>query len=219
MPKGVRVRVSLGPPKLENIVKTYPSIPKQIIAGQPAYVFDKLDGSNIRIEWSKKNGFHKFGTRKRLLDPNEDILGTAYQLIEQFDTLPSIFLKNQWQNVTAYFELHGENSFAGNHDPQDDHRLTLIDVNVYKRGFVPPKEFAKLFADVDSARLLYHGNVNQPFVDEVRNGELQGMTFEGVVCKYLHKKLHKMFKVKSRAWLERLKTKCGDDEELFNKLA
>jgi hypothetical protein len=181
-------------------------------------VFDKLDGSNIRVEWSKKNGFHKFGTRKRLLDPNEDILGQSYQLIEQFDALPRIFLKNQWQSITAYFEFHGENSFAGSHEPDDNHRLTLIDVNVYKRGFVPPKEFAKLFADVDSARLLYHGNVNQPLIDEVRSGELQGMTFEGVVCKYLHKKQHKMFKVKNQSWIDQLKHKCGEDEKLFEQL-
>lgn len=27
------------------------------------YAFDKLDGSNIRFEWSRKRGFYKFGTR------------------------------------------------------------------------------------------------------------------------------------------------------------
>jgi hypothetical protein len=43
-------------------MKTYPSISRDIV-GQPIYAFDKLDGSNIRAEWSKKNGFHKFGSR------------------------------------------------------------------------------------------------------------------------------------------------------------
>ena len=199
-------------------MKTYPSIPKEIQSG-PAYVFDKLDGSNIRVEWSKKKGFHKFGARTRLLGPEEEILGKAYTLIEDFEDLPRIFTKNKWQDVTLFFELHGENSFAGWHDPEDDHQLTLIDVNVYKKGMLPPRDFVKLFANVNSAQLLDYGNINHPFVEEVQSGELEGMTFEGVVCKYVHKNLPKMFKIKNRAWIRRLKEKCGDDVALFDKLS
>ena len=202
-------------------MKTYPSIPKiptrkSVSVGQPVYVFDKIDGSNIRVEWSKKKGFHKFGTRKRLLGQDEEMLGKAYQLLDQ--ELEKVFIKNQWQDITAYFELHGPNSFAGCHNPNDNHRLTLIDVNVYKRGFIPPKEFYKMFRGFDVAELLYCGKVNVPFIEVVENGELEGMTFEGVVCKYNVKKVHKMFKLKNKAWIKRLKEFCAGDEEMFNKL-
>jgi len=44
-------------------MKSYPSIPGKHTNGIPLTVFDKLDGSNIRAEWSKKRGFYKFGTR------------------------------------------------------------------------------------------------------------------------------------------------------------
>jgi hypothetical protein len=200
-------------------MKTYPSIPKDIPYGQPIYAFDKLDGSNIRVEWSKKKGFHKFGTRKRLLGSDEDILGKAYTLIEDFDRLSNIFTKQRWQDVTLFFELHGDNSFAGWHDPSDDHELTLLDVSVYKKGMLPPKEFVKLFEDkVRTAPLLYAGNASHPFVEDVQNGTLEGMTYEGVVCKYLLKNVHKMFKVKNQKWIDRLKDKCGDDVKLFEQL-
>lgn len=203
-------------------MKKYPSIPKiperkSTSVDQPVYVFDKLDGSNIRVEWSKKKGFHKFGTRKRLLDPNDEMLGKACRLVDE--NLADVFIKNQWQDITAYFEYHGENSFAGRHNLNDNHRLTLIDVNVYKRGFVSPKEFYKQFRGFDVAELLYHGTIDQLFIDVVENGELEGMTFEGVVCKYSQKKVHKMFKLKNRAWLKKLREFCGDDQEMFNRLS
>ena len=199
-------------------MKTYPSISKEI---QPlaVYAFDKLDGSNIRVEWSKKKGFHKFGSRKRLLGPDEEILGKAYDLIQDFTGLEHVFAKNKWQDVTLFFELFGQNSFAGWHDPNDDHSLSLIDVNVYKKGFLPPKDFAKMFRDFQTAELLYSGNANQPFVQSVQDGSLEGMTFEGVVCKYVRKNQIKMFKVKNRQWIHRLKEKCDGDVVLFDKLS
>lgn len=203
-------------------MKTYPSIPKILTrkveaVEQPVWVFDKLDGSNIRVEWSRKKGFHKFGTRKRLLDPNDEMLGKACTLVDE--RLADVFIKQQWQNVTAYFEYHGENSFAGRHNPNDDHRLTLIDVNVYKRGFVSPRDFIYMFEDFDTATLLWNGGASQFLIDLVESGEMEDMTFEGVVCKYMHKKVHKMFKIKNQAWLEKLRNFCGDDQEMFNKLS
>jgi hypothetical protein len=60
-------------------MKSYPSIPKKV-SEDPVYLFDKLDGSNIRAEWTKKNGFAKFGTRNRLMSPEEPF-GKAIPLI------------------------------------------------------------------------------------------------------------------------------------------
>ena len=46
-------------------MKQYPSIPglKELekLKGRKIYVFDKIDGSNIRAEWNPKKGFYKFG--------------------------------------------------------------------------------------------------------------------------------------------------------------
>lgn len=38
-------------------MQQYPSINKEVIKDLDYYVFDKLDGSNIRVEFSLKKGF------------------------------------------------------------------------------------------------------------------------------------------------------------------
>lgn len=52
-------------------MKQYPSIPSGIIKNKSFFCFQKIDGSNIRVEWTKKNGLYKFGTRRRLLDETD----------------------------------------------------------------------------------------------------------------------------------------------------
>ena len=74
---------------------------------------------------------------------------------------------------------------------------------------------------MDIPKLLYYGNANHPFVDSVRDGTLEGMTFEGVVCKmpqYKTPGITDMYKVKSYAWLEKLKKYCEGDENKFKQL-
>lgn len=54
-----------------------------------------------------------------------------------------------------------------------------------------------------------------------RNGSLEGMTFEGVVCKGNNPKRPKhviSFKIKNQAWIDKLKSTYGDDEAKFLKL-
>ena len=202
-------------------MKTYPTISRDIV-GKPVYAFDKLDGSNIRAEWSRKRGFYKFGSRKRLLGPDDPLLGKSIQLIQDKygDDLARIFRKERWQKAVAFFEYHGPKSFAGWHEDDDEHTVTLFDVAADKKGILEPKPFLKIFNSVDTARLLYHGNPNSLFVDQVREGALEGMTFEGVVCKstLVSPGLPLMFKVKNRAWIDKLKTHCGDDDKLFEQL-
>jgi len=201
-------------------MKTYPSIPNSIVTSYPIYAFNKLDGSNIRAEWTAKNGFFKFGTRKRLLGPDERPLGEAIQLIQETvsEDLERVFRKKRWQKVIAFFEFWGDNSFAGNHE-NEPHRATLIDINPHKHGILPPKEFMKLFYGVDCARMLYYGKANSEFVYQVKNGLFTDMGPEGVVCKALVKKEIKMFKIKTYSWLNRLKEYCGDNLTLYNEMA
>lgn len=58
-------------------MKTYPSISTQVDFSLSYCVFDKLDGSNLRAEWSPKRGFYKFGSRTQLLTPDQATLWPA----------------------------------------------------------------------------------------------------------------------------------------------
>lgn len=203
-------------------MEIYPSI-NNIVINAPIFAFDKLDGSNIRAEWTRKNGFAKFGTRRRLLDPQEEVLGEAVGLIldNYAEELERIFRKKRLMKATAFFEFYGANSFAGVHLPDEPHEVRLIEVHHYKEGIISPQEFLKDYASrLPSAQLLYEGKANQQFVDAVHNGELEGMTFEGVVCKGGIDKRNRriMFKVKNRAWLQKLREVYRGDEQTISKL-
>ncbi len=206
-------------------MKTYPTIPAEIRRDMPYYIFDKLDGSNIRAEWSKKRGFHKFGTRKQLLDESylHPFLGESLPLIKNKyeEDISRILIKNKLDRATFFFEFYGENSFAGNHY-EEEHTVTLFDVSVYRVGYLPPSEFLKLFDNLDTAKLLLKSKVNDPLIQQVRDGTLEGMTYEGVVCKAKHPKKGKrpvMFKIKNLEWISKVKAGCKGDEKLFEELS
>lgn len=203
------------------MMKSYPSISTKLERTK-VVMFDKLDGSNIRAEWSKKKGFYKFGSRNRLIDNKHPMLGEAVDIIleKHQERLAAIFSKKKWERVVVFFEFHGESSFAGSHEMNEEHQVTLIDVNVYKRGMVEPLHFIELFEDVGIPKVLYKGVLTEDLVTSVKNGTLEDMTFEGVVCKYHNKKnkIVRMFKIKNRKWIDRLKEKCGGNAALFRRL-
>lgn len=178
-------------------MKKYPTISKEIRSEQ-VYVFDKLDGSNIRVEWSRKRGFYKFGTRKRLMDENDSQFGKAVNLFtEKFsEPLEKVFRDQRQQKAMAFFEFHGPNSFAGFHEDEDEHTVTLLDVS-YQKGLLEPRDF------------------NSELIEAVRNGTMEGMTFEGVVAKgkYERPGLPLMFKIKNQAWLDKVKARYQDRYE------
>jgi hypothetical protein len=204
-------------------MKQYPSITKDIRKDIYIYAFDKLDGSNIRAEWNSKKGFYKFGSRTQLIDSSHKPLGKAIQLIkEKYEIeLAKVFKEQHWQNVLCFFEFHGPNSFAGSHSEKEDQTVTLLDVNVYKQGLMEPAQFIKLFGHLDIPKVLFEGSVNSDLFDKVKQSILDGMTFEGVVCKGSNDKKTKMpimFKIKSNLWIQKLKEHCQGDECLFDKL-
>lgn len=193
-------------------MKLYPSItgsskaPKQF-----CIAFYKYDGSNIRAEWNRKTGWSKFGTRKRLFDESDPDFGSVIPLFRETMAkgLEDIFRKKYRDdhNITVFMEFFGPNSFAGQHDPKDNKRLVLIDVSLYKKGLISPREFIKSFKDVDSAEVIYEGNLNESFIDDVRNGKYP--VFEGVICKGGSGHDLWMCKIKTNSYLKRLK-------EVFN---
>lgn len=204
-------------------MKTYPSIEGKIV-DKDVYAFDKLDGSNIRAEWTRKTkSFVKFGSRKRLLGEDQGKIAVAKEMISDIflDELSKVFNDQRYDKVISFFELYGPNSFAGHHpDDVSEFKVTLIDVAPYKKGILPPKEFTKWFSGIDIPPVLYYGKPSDPFVRSVRRSELEGMTYEGVVCKIQHKigRPHTMFKIKSVAWLLELKEYCDGNEHLYNML-
>lgn len=205
-------------------MKSYPSITKEVRQDIYIYAFDKLDGSNIRAEWNYKKGFYKFGTRNQLTDEKTMPFGRAIPLLkEKYETdLSAVFAEQHWKDALCFFEFHGPSSFAGNHNFEEKMDITLIDVNPFREGILPPTEFIKYFGHLDTAKVLYEGHVNSELFDKVKQSTLEGMTFEGVVCKGANDKKTKMpimFKIKSQAWLDKLKDFCKEDEALFNKLA
>lgn len=207
----------------ETLVKSYPSIQYATECCVPIVAFDKLDGSNVRAEWSRKKAWHKFGTRHRLVDDIDPVFGKVPSLIvAKFgDDLGKALTDAGYERATCFFEFWGPGSFAGMHDPKATQTVTLFDVAPFAKGILEPEQFLKLFGHLDVAKVLYHGEVTADFIESVRAGTLPGMTFEGVVCKGVNDKKTKMpimFKQKSRAWLDKLREHCGNNHEQFNAL-
>jgi len=219
-------------------MKTYPSTKFMngltkgagIPDGNDWYVFDKLDGSNIRVEWSAKRGFYKWGRRYGLLDDsNPWLMPTPVQALLADSYGPGLdveFRRRKYKRVLCFFEFVGANSFSGHHE-HEAHRLVMIDVNLHPKGFMGPADFVSLCEDVgmqegiEFARVLHQGEITQELLDSIRNSTLEGMTFEGAVCKSQGKKVssRRAFKVKASIWLDKLREYCKDDMELFKRLA
>lgn len=203
-------------------MKEYPSIQGTQVYSQDIIAFDKLDGSNIRAEWSKKDLFHKFGKRHGLLDDSNPSLLCAPDLIisKYQEKLSEIFNENRWLKTICYFELFGPNSFAGYHDGKDMD-IVLIDVSVHPKGFLSPQQFVKLFnGKVHIPNIVHRGKWNKELAEMVNKGEMEGVTFEGVVCKGAEISPGRplMFKVKNQAWYSKLRERCNGNEKLFQEL-
>jgi len=205
----------------EDTIKPYPSIPGSSQAPKkPCIAFRKYDGSNLRFEWSPKQGWHKFGTRKRLFDETDDVFGPSIPVFH--NTLAEPLLKivkdnKKWRNarrITAYAEYVGPHSFAGLHDiePVNPMELVLFDVNIHQQGFVSPRDFVNNFSgEVRSAEVVYEGNLNADFISSVKLGEYNagdGIE-EGVVCKGGSGHSLWMAKIKTDAYIAKLKEVFG----------
>ncbi len=179
-----------------------------------ADVFDKVDGSNLRFEWSKKQGWYKFGTRTRLFDTSDPVFGSAISIWTKdwAEEMAKIAKDNRWESVIAYAEFHGPNSLGGLHDPKDEHELTLFDVAPYKKGLLGPKEFLKLFGHLAIPTYLGKINWTRDFVAKVRAGEVAGITEEGVVGKTGSGHDLYMAKAKTQVWVDKILARYGAEE-------
>ena len=201
------------------------------IIGSPIIAFDKLDGSNIRVEWSKKRAFYKYGTRTQMLDKTNPNFGKSIDIFEQkyFDNLHKFFsTEKEYRNllsITAYLEYVGPNSFAGFHEPTDTMDLVLLDVWRHGKGWVEPNPFVKQFSQFGIPKVIYQGNLNHQLVQDIKN-DVYNLK-EGVVAKGLldTKRVDKrvwMVKIKANHWYERLKERYGQkalEEDLNGDLS
>lgn len=194
-------------------MKTYPSIPKGTGGEGVLHTFDKIDGSNLRFEWTKKRGWFKFGTRRRLFDETDPVFGEAIPLFNErlAQPLEKIIIAQGWPKVVVFVEFWGPNSFAGLHEPDDPKFLTVIDVSPHQKGILDPKEFVKLFGEFGPR---YFGAIpwNKPYIDVVRSGSIVGISFEGVVGKAVRNKKMVMYKAKTQAWIDKVKLKYDEQK-------
>ena len=212
------------------VMKTYWSIPGPKDAVEaPCIAFHKIDGSNLRFEWSRKQGWYKFGTRYRVVEPDHHHWGIAYQVFkERFaDDIDKIFHDDpefrRIEKAIVYCECFGSSSFAGWHDWNEPKELAIIDVAIHKRGMVLPEDFVRHFGHLRIAEVVYEGMFDHQFVADVRDGKYP--VTEGVVAKgvLLGKKKNPqhglwMVKVKTRRWLEELKRRAAESEQFQQAL-
>ena len=204
-------------------MKTYPSIPKKIREDLYCYAFKKLDGSNIRAEWSKKQGFYKFGSRHQLIDEKHEFLGESIKLIkDKYEKELSLIFKNQkYEQALCFFEFYVPSSFARQHNKTEKHDVILIDVNSYKKGILNTDKFIDLFGKLDIPQVLFEGYLTEEFIEQIKKGSLEEFG-EGVVVKAApdtNQAMPIMFKIKTEAWLLKLRDYCKGDNDLFEKLA
>lgn len=182
----------------------------------PCIAFDKLDGSNLRFGWYPKSGWKKYGTRHRMFDKSDPEYGCAIDIFvnKYGEALDKIFRTNKYirgaQEVIAFCEFFGPHSFAGAHDPEhpalamegitanEPKDVVLFDVNVHRKGFVPPEDFVRIFGHLDTPRIIHQGMMNAKFINDVREGKYP--VKEGVICKGL------IGRAPHGIWMKKIKT-------------
>lgn len=202
----------------------YPSIPNSSKAPREKCVaFDKLDGSNFRAKWTRKQGFNLFGTRSQLIDESDSFWG---QMVTTFKRDCAAQLEDKFKRDKDYrdereFVVFGEflgvNSFAGRHIDTDAKRIVVFDVlrGHKDRKFVSPTDFVKEFQElVEIPNVVYIGNVNQDLIDSVRRNDFN--LNEGVICKGTIPTGSAVggiwsCKIKTQAYFDRLKLRFNNE--------
>ena len=208
-------------------MKQYPSIHHldSSLLGRSAVAFNKIDGSNLRFEWSKKRSWNKFGSRTQMISESHGQFGPAVKMFmnKYAYQLEKIFkddkdLRNI-QEFVVYCEYAGDKSCFGQHVEGDIMDLVLFDVSLYKKGFMGPKDFVRKFGELGIPEIIYDGLLTEEFVRSVKHSETLK---EGAVVKGMENGRVWMTKLKTLKWLESLRLKEGDkaiEEEFHGSIA
>lgn len=207
------------------------------LLGCDIYAFNKLDGQNFCVKYNpKKKEFADFGSRKRNVDETDEQFGDCVKFFKKnvADNLLKIIEENSKkkmyfngaEEVTFYFEWWGEHSFAGFHqeEDKDNMHLSIIDVNIKKKGYIEPKTFIDIFVNddrIETPELVYYGKLNNEFIksinmnDWTKEGCQYPMVKEGVVCRNVSLlKGQRMPKVKIKTdwWINKLHENFTEDK-------
>lgn len=194
-------------------MKDYPSIPGYKDAlhkiGEYTFCFNKLDGSNLRFQFNKKHGWNKFGSRTRLLDRTDPILGPGIDIFlnKYSEALEKKFFDTrefkEAGEMICFGEFYGPSSFAGTHVQSEQKDVVLFDVNIHKKGLLDPREFIKNFGDLHIPDLIFEGKLTKAFIDGIVDGQYP--VVEGAIAK--GGSGHKLWslKIKCQSYLDKLK--------------
>jgi hypothetical protein len=204
------VKIPLAYPKITD-TKNCPL--KQCIA------FEKYDGTNIHWTLVPQYGWMDYGTRRdrfpitnkgaRQFDLAHPELAGVDKIWDQNNKLQFYLMDNyvSANEIIVFTEYFGPNSFAGTHQSQDKMELVIIDVQVDGK-IIPPEKLIADFKDFNVARVVFRGKYTGQLFNDVRNGKYD--VKEGVVVKGVIDKEVRMVKIKTNAYLERLKNRFGD---------
>ena len=213
---------------MARVKLAYPKIPGSANAPTGRCIaFEKYDGTNMHWVWERELGWYAFGMRRNRYDFDEAGIAEFHanhpgyaDAPELFNStfarpLETIFRENPEYNspeITVFTEFLGPNSFAGLHKTDDLKQLVLFDVET-ERGMISPEQFIDDFGALDIARVVYRGKLTGRFMNDVREGKY-GVA-EGVVCKGGEGDGLWMVKIKTNAYMERLKQAFEDDWESY----
>jgi hypothetical protein len=212
-----------------KIPLAYPKIPDgRNCPLNKCIAFEKYDGTNLHWSWDKLLGFHSFGTRRdsftfdaqgiidfNLAHPGLECASIYFQAV--LENILVDVLKNSkiYTEAIIYTEFFGPNSFAGTHSIEDaktsKQKLIIIDVSLNKKIISPQQliyDFEE-YAYLEIAKTIYCGKYTGQFVEDVRKGKYpvnEGVVVKGVVDGQVY-----MTKIKTDAYMKRLKTEFKDN--------
>lgn len=205
-----------------KIKLAYPKIPDTLNCPlKQCVAFEKYDGTNIHWVWKPNMGWMDYGTRRdrfaltnggaRQFETAHPELAGVDQLWDQDSKLEFFLWDNPKYNtseVVFFTEYFGPNSFAGSHKPGDQMQLVIFDVMVDGK-IIPPEQMLEDFKQFNLAKVIFQGKfTGQLFVD-VRKGKYpvkEGVVVKGVVGQEVY-----MAKIKTEAYLDKLKTQFKDN--------
>lgn len=206
----------------------YPKIPGSGAAPTGrCLAFEKHDGTNLHWVWEPELGWYAFGTRRDRFDLDAAGIAEFAAAHAELEEAPHVFQATLAGPLTAVLERHGfyesteiiafteflgPNSFAGRHRDSDPKRLILFDVQT-GNGLLDPETFVDHFSGLPTPQVVYRGRLSGTFTTDVREGRFD--VVEGVVCKGGKPGAVWMVKIKTNAYMERLKEAFAREWERY----
>jgi hypothetical protein len=213
---------------MSRVKLAYPKIPDSKNSPlEKCIAFEKYDGTNLHWVWESELGWYAFGTRRDRFDLDERGIADFNAAHPGLETAAELFIRDFaqplaaiWRSnpdyhspeITVFTEFFGDRSFAGMHQQDDPKRLVLFDVAT-QLGIVEPERFVRDFSAVNIARVVYSGKLTGKFIEDIRTGKYD--VEEGVVCKGKNANGIWMVKVKTTAYMNRLKQVFQADWETY----